>query len=84
MTVNISTSNFQVCSNSLGPDQAAGTPNPYVIFFKGKTKFAPREAKEGGPMNHGGSMWADSGKPVIRDRIFEMSSQRALNHPHIC
>lgn len=55
-----------------------------VRFFKGKKKFPPGEAKEGESMNHGGAMWADARKPVIRDQIFEMSSQHALNHPHIC
>lgn len=32
MTVNISTSEVQVHFDSFGPHQAAGTPNPYVIF----------------------------------------------------
>lgn len=83
ITVNISAFQVWVQFDYFGPNQAAETPNPCAILQREEEIF-PQGAQEGGPMNHSGSMWADPGKPVIRDQILEMSSQHALNHPRIC
>lgn len=40
VTVNISTSQVQVQFDYFGPDQTAGTPNPFVIFQREEDNFS--------------------------------------------